>query len=371
MKGLFIGVWVIITIFIAPVEVLAQEYITSQFEAEVTEVLDEQIVESGNLSGIVQKLQVKAIDGELQGRMVVIEEGQFVRVDQPKYNVGDRLIITQISAPDGSSQFYITDYVRSEALIGLFVLFVLLTIIIGRFAGVASFIGMVYSFAVIFTVVLPLILRGVNPVLVAIGASLLIVPGTFYLSHGINQKTHVAVLGTIITLIITTGLAAVTVEVTHLTGFASEEAGFLQSQLGGNVNMKGLLLAGIIIGTLGVLDDITVSQASIVSELKTAARLKNPRKLYSSAMRVGRDHIASLVNTLVLVYTGASLPLLLLFINSDQTFGRVINLEIIADEVVRTLVGSIGLVLAVPITTALAVYWMKGEKDKTHSFHSH
>ena len=183
MKGLFIGVWVIITIFIAPVEVLAQEYITSQFEAEVTEVLDEQIVESGNLSGIVQKLQVKAIDGELQGRMVVIEEGQFVRVDQPKYNVGDRLIITQISAPDGSSQFYITDYVRSEALIGLFVLFVLLTIIIGRFAGVASFIGMVYSFAVIFTVVLPLILRGVNPVLVAIGASLLIVPGTFYLSH--------------------------------------------------------------------------------------------------------------------------------------------------------------------------------------------
>jgi len=168
-----------------------------------------------------------------------------------------------------------------------------------------------------------------------------------------------AVLGTFISLLITSGLAFVFVEKAKLTGFASEEASFLQASLPGVIKMKGLLLAGIMVGILGVLDDVTVSQAAIVEELRAISPEIGRGKLFQKAMRVGRDHIASMINTLVLVYAGASLPLLLLFVDNSLTFKQVINYEIVADEVVRTLVASIGLMLAVPLTTFFAVYWGK------------
>ena len=160
-------------------------------------------------------------------------------------------------------------------------------------------------------------------------------------------------MGTLIALIITGILSSVFVEAARLTGFASEEAGFLRvaRQM---INIKGLLLAGIIIGVLGILDDITISQSAIVFQLKEANKKLKFNELYKRAMNVGQDHISSMVNTLVLVYAGASLPLLLLFIDNPQPFFEVINYEIIADEIVRTLVGSIGLILAVPITTLIA-----------------
>jgi uncharacterized membrane protein len=189
-----------------------------------------------------------------------------------------------------------------------------------------------------------------------------IIPVTFYLSHGFNKKTHVAIVGTIISLIITGVLAAVFVNISKLTGYASEEAGFLQSEIGGTINMKGVLLAGIIIGTLGVLDDITVSQSAIVYQLKKANKKLGFRQLFSRAMKVGHDHISSLINTLVLVYAGVAMPLLLLFVNNPRPFSEVINYEIIADEIVRTLVGSIGLITAVPITTVLAALWISEDR---------
>jgi uncharacterized membrane protein len=158
-------------------------------------------------------------------------------------------------------------------------------------------------------------------------------------------------------------LATLFVNLSQLTGFTSEEAGFLQAYKPGLINMKGLLLSGIIIGVLGVLDDITISQSAIVEQLKKANQKLKPIELYQKAMSVGRDHIASMINTLILVYTGAALPLLLLFIDNPHPFSQVINYEIIADEVVRTLVGSIGLILAVPITTLLAVWFV----SKNHS----
>src|SRR3990167_3548556 len=199
------------------------------------------------------------------------------------------------------------------------------------------------SFFVIFTFVLPQILSGKDPIFIAITASLFIIPISFYLSHGLNRKTTAAVIGTIIALVVTGILANVFVDAARLTGFASEEAAFLQQAKPDLINIRGLLLAGIIIGVLGVLDDITVSQSAIVFQLKEA----NPRirfdELYMRAMDVGQDHISSMVNTLILVYTGAALPLLLLFIDNPHPFSEVINYEIIADEVVRTLVGSIGL----------------------------
>lgn len=184
---------------------------------------------------------------------------------------------------------------------------------------------MAFSFLIIFKFILPKILAGANPILIAILGSLLIIPVTFYLSHGLNRKTTLAIIGTITALILTGLLAGVFVNATKLTGFASEEAGFLQVAKQGQVNIKGLLLAGIIIGLLGILDDITISQSAIISQLKQSSPKLKSGELYKKAMEIGKDHIASMVNTLILVYTGAALPLLLLFINSPRPFSEVIN----------------------------------------------
>ena len=245
----------------------------------------------------------------------------------------------------------------------LLILFVVSTIAVAKWRGILSLIGMGVSFLVIFSFILPKILSGSNPVEIAILGSLIIIPVSFFLSHGFNKKTIVAIAGTLIALIITGVLANVFVEAAKLTGFASEEAGFLQVARQGTVNIKGLLLAGIIIGVLGVLDDITISQSAIVFQLKKANEKLKFNELYKRAMNIGRDHISSMINTLVLVYTGAALPLLLLFIDNPHPFSEIANYEIIADEIVRTLVGSIGLILAVPITTVIAS--LVAEQSKT------
>jgi uncharacterized membrane protein len=255
----------------------------------------------------------------------------------------------------GNDNFYITDYIRTNNLFWLFFIFVVLAIAVAQWKGLFSILGMGFTFLVIFMFILPRITDGDNPVLIAIIGSAIIIPFSFYLSHGLNKKTTIAIIGSIISLVITGALAAVFVEAVHLTGFASEEAGFLQSIKQGSVNIKGLLLAGIIIGSLGVLDDITVSQSAIVSQLKDLNSKIKPKEIYRRAMNIGQDHIASIINTLVLVYSGAALPLLVLFVDNPRPLGEILNYEIIAEEIVRTLVGSIGIILAVPITTIIAV----------------
>ncbi len=228
---------------------------------------------------------------------------------------------------------------------------------------------MFYSFFIIFKFILPQLLKGHNPLFIAILGALLIAPVTFYLSHGLNKKTTVALASTIISLFITGVLSLIFINAAKLTGFGSEEAFFLQIAKDGVVNIKGIFLAGIIIGTLGILDDVTISQAAIVYQLKGSVRNIDSWELFKKSMAIGHDHIASTVNTLILVYAGAALPLLLLFLNSTKTFGEAINSELIADEIVRTLVGSIGLVLAVPISTVLAVYF--ADSSDTGSKHRH
>jgi uncharacterized membrane protein len=247
----------------------------------------------------------------------------------------------------------------------LFGIFVVLAIIIGGKRGASSLIGMGVTFAILFMFVLPQVLGGANPVFVTILASLFIVPITFFLSHGINKKTLCAIAGTFLALIITGFVANYFVGGTHLSGYASEETNYLDVLKHGSINMQGLLLSGIIIGLLGVLQDITISQASVVYQLKqTDVKLKF-LELYSRAMDVGRDHIASMSNTLILVYAGVSLPLLLLFVNNPLPFSTVINYEIISEEVVRTLVASIGLILAVPLTTALTALLVEASWKKS------
>ena len=325
-------------------------------EGVVAEILEEKEIGDGDEKHLYQELKVLITKGYLEEQTISVKSGEFASTNLPRYEKGDRLVISYTKDLEGNNIFYIADYIRRSALLWLFVIFAILAVVVGRIWGITSILGMGFSFLVIFKFILPQIINGANPVFITIIGSIFMIPVTFYLSHGFNNKTHIAIVGTIIALIITGMLAAIFVEASNLTGFASEEAGFLQFEKQGLINMKGLLLAGIIIGTLGILDDVTVSQAAVVFQLKEANRKLAFGKLYSQAMKVGHDHISSMVNTLVLVYTGAALPLLLLFINNPRPFSEVINYEIIADEIVRTLVGSIGLILAVPITTFLATY---------------
>jgi len=219
------------------------------------------------------------------------------------------------------------------------------------------------TFVILFSFVLPQIQSGKNPVVIAILASIVIIPITFYLSHGFEQKTSIAILGTSIALVITGILSNIFVNLTYLTGTSSEESLFLQTSGGLQYNLKGLLLAGIIIGTLGVIDDITISQTAIVYQLYSLKNDMSFSQLFKKSIEIGKDHIASMINTLILVYTGASLPLLLLFMSSTRPFGEILSYEVVTTEIVRTLVGSIGLILAVPITTYLACHFVKKTRN--------
>lgn len=323
-------------------------------EAIVTKVIEEKQIKVMEKNQLYQKLELLVTRGSLIDKKIIVENGNMPLAKEQKYYLNDKVVISINQTIDGKTNYFISDYVRRDSLIILFFIFIATTVIVGRIRGLMSLLGMFISFIVIFLFVLPKILSGNNPVETAIIGSLIIIPFSFFLSHGFNKKTLVAIGGTLIALIITGILANIFVGAAHLTGFASEEAGFLQIEKQGAINIQGLLLAGIIIGVLGILDDITISQSAIVFQLKEANHRLNIDELFKRAMSVGQDHISSMVNTLILVYTGAALPLLLLFINNPHPFAEIINYEIIADEVVRTLVGSIGLILSVPITTIIA-----------------
>ena len=327
-------------------------------EGKVVQILEEkQIIPVGTTEPqLYQKLEILVTYGSLKDKKIVVENGNLPTSNLQKYKIADYLVINYSQDFEGNDNFYITDYVRRDTLFWLFVVFVVIAVAIGRWQGMTSLVGMAISFLVIFKFILPKISSGSPPVQIAILGSLVIIPATFLLSHGINKKTGIAIVGTLISLIITGLLANTFVMASKLTGFASEEAGFLQAYKPGLINIQGLLLAGIIIGVLGILDDITISQSAIVQQLKAANPRLKFQELYTKAMSVGKDHIASMVNTLILVYTGAALPLLLLFINNPHPFSEVVNYEIIAEEIVRTLVGSVGLMLAVPITTIIASF---------------
>lgn len=274
------------------------------------------------------------------------------------YTVGDTVLIE-----NNNGVVIITDFYRTPALKSLFGLFLIIVFLITDIGGLRSLAGLAASFAIIFNFVLPQIAAGSHPLVVVMTASIGILFISYYLTHGFSTKTTIAVTGTFAALLITGILTMIFGAAAKLTGFGNEEASFLQSQLNAPINIYNLLIAGIIIGALGVLDDITIAQASVVAELKTANSKLGMRELFVRGMRVGHDHIASLVNTLVLVYTGTSLPLLLLFVSGQRTWTSLINYEPVAEEIVRTVVGSIGLIAAVPITTALAAYWYSTQRD--------
>ena len=334
----------------------AQEYL----EGRVQEVVEDARDKINGTTTINQKLQVYIDKGgaDTQGKTLTVLNGGFLSPITKIFKVGDEVIVSGIQQNE-KTEYFIVDYQRRKALMLMVAAFVGLTILIARWKGVASFLGMIYSFFVIIKFVLPQILSGQNPIVTAVIAAIMIIPVTFYVSHGFNRKTHVAISGTLVTLTLTSIISSLCIEFTKLSGFATEDATFLQLSAVNPINMKGLLMAGIIVGLLGILDDITISQAAIVEKLRQASPSLSPHELFTRAMDVGKDHIGSVINTLILVYAGAALPFMLLFFATPQSFATFVNFEMIAEEVVRTITASMGLVLAVPITTFFAAFKFK------------
>ncbi|MGX1131787.1 putative membrane protein [Streptomyces glaucescens] len=308
--------------------------------------------------GTCKKATIRVDTGEDKGRTFT----EIVQPDQSRQLHEDQKVIVayEPSAPE-DLQYSVADVNRRLPMTVLAGLFALAVVVVGRMRGVMALIALAISFLVLNFFILPAILQGSNPLLVAVIGASAIMLIALYLCHGLSARTSVAVIGTLISLLLIGVLGSVFIDWAALTGNTDDNTGLIHG-LYPSIDMSGLLLAGIIIGSLGVLDDVTVTQTSAVWELHEANPTMGWRGLYRAAIRIGRDHIASVVNTLVLAYAGAALPLLLLFSIAQSSVGTVANSELVAEEIVRTLVGSIGLVASVPVTTALAALVVSADK---------
>lgn len=356
-----------------PEDIPKSEYNTAII-VSIDETSSEQIV--GGYTIDYQTYTVRLLSGPNKDKEVTIKSSGVQTIDKlEKHKVGEKIVVVKTYSIDGTTIYDYADNYRLPALfliLGIFIFFVLL---LGRLKGFGSLLGLMFSILVLGFFIVPQIAHGKSPLTVTIIGSLFIVCVSLYLAHGFNKRTNLSLLSTIITLVIAIIIAQIFVHMASLFGMGSEEAFFLQTTQFGDINLQGLLLAGIIIGTLGVLDDITTAQTAVVGELRFANPNLNKHELHKRALVVGKEHISSLVNTLVLAYAGASLPLFLLFSASQNTpIWFTINSQFISEELVRTLVGSLALILAVPISTYIAAHFLsKQDVDEVHkeNFHSH
>ncbi|MBU0670935.1 YibE/F family protein, partial [Patescibacteria group bacterium] len=375
-KRRIITIFILFFIFGSPLLAFAQEGSEGQaplddsgqdtFSAEVTKILDEQVIESDDgIPQTKQKLLLKGLDGDYENQNVTYDGTKYNFLSDVPYKEGDKLRMLHSTTAEGEDMFLIDDFIRTNQIYILVLAFIIITIAIGRWKGLSALIGLAISFLIILKMILPLIVEGYNPVLVTIAGAVIIMVGTLYIVHGFNRKTTSAVIGTVIGLVFIGFISWLFTELTRLTGTASEETLFISGVLGKTLNMKGILLAGMIIGALGVLDDITIGQASAVQQIREANPNMSFKEAYKRAMKVGIDHVGAIVNTLFLAYAGAAMPLLLLFQANQPpftSFEHIINHGVIAQEIVRAVCGSIGLILIVPITTLVAVYMFKSKK---------
>ncbi|SCK22093.1 Uncharacterized membrane protein [Streptomyces sp. WMMB 714] len=280
------------------------------------------------------------------------------------YSAGQDVVVAYAANAPRELRYSVVDVDRDVPVVLLAGVFALFVVLVGRMRGMLALAGLAVSFAVLSFFILPAILQGSNPLVVAVVGGSAIMLTTLYLCHGFSARTSVAVVGTLISLLLIGVLGSLFIDWARLTGNTDDQTGLVHGLFPG-IGIQGLLLAGVLIGSLGVLDDVTVTQTSAVWELKQADPGAGWRKLYGAAMRIGRDHIASVVNTLVLAYAGAALPLMLLFSIAHSSVSTVATSEVVAEEIVRTLVGSIGLVASVPVTTLLAALVVSADRRGT------
>jgi len=323
--------------------------------ARITQIVDEGQINLNGRNQLYQVMQVEVLEGDYKGIPFQIDYGKRqVRNDNFRFAAGDEVYVEVDKTPNNVLQAYYVDYVRSQPLLILLIAFIVSMLIMGRWKGLGSLVSLGVSMVMIIGYVIPHILAGEDPVKVSLIGSVILLAATLYLTYGWNLKTHASVVSIMVSLLITGALSLFFVYLTRLTGYGDENATYLMQFSSVPIDPRGLLLGGMIIGSLGVLDDLVTSQSAAVVEIHDANPSLGFRRTFQKAMRIGQDHVAATVNTLVLAYTGAALPLLLIFTLGNGSYSYFINSEFLAEEIVRTLVGSLGLIAAVPISTFLA-----------------
>ena len=294
-----------------------------------------------------------------------------IRTDHPRIREGQKVFVNHIVHVGGTETYAVTNIDRTGQIYLLIALFVLSVVLLGGWQGVRSLLSLGASFLAIFHVLLPLLLRGWNPLITSVVVASLVLFFAIFFTHGYNRESVVAYAGTMCSVLLTGILAILSVCMTDLSGMSGAGSAYLNISTGGVLDFTGLLLGAIVIGALGVLDDIAVTQAAIVSELYGTDPDMSRTEAYRRAMRIGREHVGALVNTLILAYVGTALPFLMLFKTRGYEFATAINLEVFTTEIVRAIVGSIGLIMTVPIVTLFAVHFIKGHGNPHAHGHHH
>lgn len=345
------------------------------FDAKILNILEEKkIIREDGSESMQQNIRLQGLGGSWKDREFTyfgISDIDVLGMSNTRFKPGDKVMVNYGKNIDGNDNFYIINFIRRGYLYLLGFIFAAVIVLVGKKKGIKSLISLVITFFVIIKFIIPKIISGYSPLLVAFFGSVVILGLIIYITEGVNKKTHVALISIAASVVITFIFSYIFVKLTRLTGFASEETSFLVGMTGNPIDFKGLLLAGILIGALGVLDDVVLGQIEAVSQIYKANPNLSKKELFKAAGEIGQTHLSSMVNTLFLTYAGASLPLLVLFSLSPSamvTLGTAIDNEFVATEIVRTLAGSIGLTLSFPITTFLAIYFLT-EKNANHITH--
>jgi len=325
----------------------------------------ERVVEGTSVTTQTQTLSIEVLEGERRGQIVAFEN------DFTQLQKGDVFYVRHIVGGFDLETWAVSDPYRLDILLWIGIAFLVLVFFFGGLQGIRGIASLAGSLVLIFYLLLPSIHTGISPILVSLGvASLIILVGS-YITHGFNRTTTAAMLGMVATIVITGIATYFAIDLAQLSGFTSDENVYLNFNTDGRIDMVGLLFGGIMIGLLGVLYDSAIGQAVAVEELFRASANYTRKQVYLRGLRIGREHIGALVNTLAIAYVGASLPLLLLLKQSTASPFYLLNSEIFATEIIRILMSSIGIILAVPITTLIATYMLKGAQRSGLHSHTH
>jgi len=358
---LMVGIGLILTLILAlnrpPSGAVTQVgYTSDTVKALVLSIKEEGTTQLGEVTQPYQVVDIRILEGKYAGQQFIIDYGKkYLLASSHLLQANEKILVSVSSMGDGSVYVHFVDFIRTPALLVLGILFVGVCVLVSGWQGIRSILGIGVSVLEIIFYIVPQILDGENPILISLLGSFLFLTITQYLVYGWTLKTHIALSGILVSILITGLIAVFFVDFARLNGMGDENAMYLLQQ-SNQMNLRNLLIAGIVIGALGILDDLVVGQTSAVIEIYRANPEMNFSERFKRSMNVGKDHIAATVNTLVLAYLGASLSLFLLFSNSNVQFSNIINLNYLAEEMVRSLVGTIGLFAAVPITTFMACW---------------
>jgi len=336
---------------------------TEFYKAKVIKILEEGRKKIGKNENIFQIVELQILEGPEKNTLLKLEHGgTFILTVEQKIAPDDTVVLNK-TIISGKPQYRIADTYRLINLFYVLVGFFVLVIVMAGRKGLGSFLGMGISIAVIVYFIIPQILNGANPLTISLLGAIFIMLSTIYLAHGFSRQTSIAVASTCISLVFAILLSILLVKITRLSGLGSEDIYNLTQGFAGKIQFQGLLLGGIIIGTLGVLDDVTTTQTATVFNLADANPKFSVKDLFFRGMNIGREHIASLVNTLVLAYAGASMGVFI-YMNlaikqQNQPLWVILNSEVIMEEIIRSIAGSVSLIIAVPITTILAAFFTK------------